>query len=145
MLRVLTEKDLPDLLEIEAATQVAPWSRDIFERCFQLHCRGWVIEVAGKVVGFILVMVQIDECHILNFGVLPAYQKQGFGQQLLESALGEVKQQDISIAYLEVRKSNQRAISLYEKAGFKKIGERKQYYSAAEGREDAVVYAKYLT
>lgn len=144
-LRTLTESDLSQLLAIEVAAQASPWSQETFERCFQLDGRGWVIEqAAGKIIGFILVLVQAGECHILNIGIEPSQQRQGHGFHLLTHALTEVKKQNVEIAYLEVRCSNENAIALYKKIGFKKIGERKNYYLMAEGREDAWVFAQHL-
>jgi ribosomal-protein-alanine N-acetyltransferase len=144
MVRCLNERDLSQLRVIEAATQTAPWSEEAFQRCFQANSQGWAVEREGQIVGFILVLIQVGECHILNVGVLPAYQRQGHGRQLLEYALNQAIQQGASAAYLEVRRSNDKAIALYTSMGFKKIGERKNYYSAAEGREDAEVFAKEL-
>ena len=40
---------------------------------------------------------------------------------------------------LEVRKSNHAAISIYRAHGFIDVGERKYYYPAGAGREDAVI------
>jgi ribosomal-protein-alanine N-acetyltransferase len=145
MLRVLTEKDLPQLVAIEAATQAVPWSEEIFKKCFQLDGRGWAIDVNGNMIGFILIVTQADECHILNLCIEPLYQQQGYGKQLLLHVLNEIKQQRTEIVYLEVRRSNQKAIFLYEKMGFQIIGERKNYYSLAEGQEDALVFAKDLS
>ena len=145
MLRAITTSDISQLLAIEVATQMAPWSEEIFRKCFQVDSRGWVIEQAnGKITGFILVLVQTGECHILNLGVEPGQQRQGHGYKLLSHALTAAKQQGVEIAYLEVRRSNEHAIALYKKMDFKKIGERKSYYSAAEEREDAWVFAKVL-
>jgi ribosomal-protein-alanine N-acetyltransferase len=145
MLRTVTELDIPQLCAIEIATQSAPWPRETFEKCFQAKCHGWVIaEPADKVIGFILVFIQVGECHILNLCVDPNQQRQGYGAQLVSQALTEAKQQGATIAFLEVRSSNENAIALYKKMGFTKIGERKGYYSAAEGREDAWVFVSQL-
>ena len=54
----------------------------------------------------------------------------------------EAEMQDV---FLEVRPSNPVAIKLYESLGFVKVGIRKAYYQAANGREDALVYKKVLT
>jgi len=142
MLRTVTLSDVPQLLAIEAATQVEPWSEEIFKLCFQGDSRGWVIEqVNSKIIGFVLVLVQAGECHVLNLAVEPSQQRQGYGCKLLSYALTVAKQQGAEIAYLEVRSSNDNAIALYRKMGFGKIGERKNYYFTMDGREDALVYA----
>lgn len=146
MLRALRPLDLSQLRMIEAAIQIDPWSLETFERCFKIDSCGWVIEhTAGKVIGFIIVLIQAGECHILNMGVDPSQQCQGYGSKLLAHALAEAKKQGAAIAYLEVRRSNANAIALYRKMGFEKIGERNNYYSAAAGREDALVFSKSIS
>ncbi|MCD6039149.1 MAG: mshD 1 [Gammaproteobacteria bacterium] len=145
MLRCLSVLDLPELAAIENAIQPYPWSKETFERCFQADARGWGIEVASSIAGFILVLTQTAECHILNLGVVAAYQHQGYGQQLLKQGLEEAAQEGAKMAYLEVRSSNHKAISLYTKLGFKKIGERKNYYPGPERKEDAWIWVKELT
>ncbi len=141
MLRMITEADIPQLLAIETTIQKVPWSQAVFERCFQIDARGWVIEKTHTgIIGFILILIQATECHILNIGVDARQQRQGHGSRLLFHALHVATQQGAEVAYLEVRCSNQNAIALYSKMGFKKIGERKNYYS----EEDAWVFAKSL-
>jgi len=144
MLRKLFKSDLEKILKIENAVHVVPWTEDTFKTCFQASCPGWVIEVDNEIVGFSIVTQREDECHILNICITHSYQHQGYGRKLLEHTLDGVKRQGAHIAYLEVRRSNQRAISLYRNMGFKLIGERKEYYPTVAGREDALVFAKSL-
>jgi ribosomal-protein-alanine N-acetyltransferase len=145
MLRLFNKTDLRDILYIEEVGQIAPWTADIFERCWEAGYRGWVIEKDAKVVGFIVVSFQAGEAHILNLGVHPDFQRQGYAYQLLEQVLVRAKAQDISTAFLEVRRSNVKAIALYEKMDFIQVGERKGYYPGVKGREDALTFAKDLS
>lgn len=145
MLKPLTSEYLPHLLRIEVATQISPWTEGVFQRCFEAGSLGWVFEISGRIVGFILQLIQGEETHILNICVDPEYQHQGLGQQLLEKALEESKIKGAHLAYLEVRISNRKAISLYKKMGFMQIGERKNYYIAETGRENALIFAKDLS
>ncbi len=145
MLRPATPDDIPQLCEIEIATQIAPWAAETFDKCFQAESQGWVItQSEDKIIGFILVLLQMGECHILNLCIDPNQQHQGYGTKLLLAALTDAKQQGAVIAYLEVRRSNANAIALYQKMGFSKVGERKNYYLTKEGSEDACVFAREL-
>ena len=144
MLRTITKSDLRQLLAIENAVHVVPWTEDTFKVCFQAGYLGWALELDRQMIGFIIVSMRVDECHILNICVAKAYQHQGYGRQLLEYALNEAKERGAGIAYLEVRRSNTRAISLYRKMKFQLISERKDYYPTVAGREDALVFAKNL-
>jgi peptide chain release factor 2 len=118
MLRALFRSDLLQLLSIEESAHAVPWNEGTFKTCFQAGYGGWVVEQGKEIVGFIIVSMRMEECHILNLCVSRDYQHQGFGRQLLACALNHAKQnhakqQGIGIVYLEVRRSNTRAISLY--------------------------------
>lgn len=145
MLRTLFKSDIPQILEIEKAVHIAPWTEDTFNTCFETGCLGWAVEIDQKIIGFIVVSLRVEECHILNLCVTHQYQRQGYGRKLLEYALNQVRHKGAGIAYLEVRRSNTRAISLYENMKFFMIGERKDYYPiTVGGYEDALIYAKSL-
>ena len=143
-MRTLFKSDMPQLLIIEQAAHVAPWNEDTFKTCFESGYIGWVIEKDKEVIGFVIVSMRADECHILNLCVAPKHQRAGFGRQLLEQALSHAKQQGVGVAYLEVRESNTRAIALYRKSKFHLIGARKDYYPTVSGHENALVFAKNL-
>ncbi len=146
MLRQLNKKDIPDLLVIEQATQEAPWIETTFTQCFAAGYNVWGLEHQQKIIAFIVMSsTSLGENHILNLGVLPMLQRQGLGTTLLMFALQEAKNRNpASIMYLEVRRSNVKAIKLYHKLGFVQISERKGYYPSKKGREDALVLAKDL-
>lgn len=144
MIRPLTEQDLPQVIKIESACQPVPWSDDVFKNCMEAGSSGWVVEFEDQVVGFILTIVQFDEIHILNFCVHPDHQHRGLGRKLMTHMLDTIKNQGGKFVYLEVRRSNYRAIALYENAGFSKVGERKDYYITLDQCEDALVFAKDL-
>lgn len=145
MLRLLTNNDLPSMVAIEATAQHDPWNETLFKQCLELGAYGWVIDVDGQLLGFIMLLKQTDEVHILNFCVLKAAQGRGLGKALLAHALADSVEKKHSMMYLEVRQSNQKAISLYERLGFEHIGVRHGYYTDADRREDALVFAKKLT
>lgn len=144
-MRKATELDIPTLLAIEFATQIAPWSEDIFHRCFKMKYDCWVVEEDEQVIAFLIMSSSTTkESHILNVCVNPVYQRKGHGQALLMYAISQAKSHGMGIVYLEVRRSNLNAIKLYYKLGFVQIGERKNYYPAENEREDALIFAKDL-
>lgn len=141
MLRTLYQSDINQILAIENAVHIAPWNEQTFKACFQAGYTGWVVEADKKIIGFIIISVTSEECHILNLCVAREFQGKGWGRALLEHALNHVRKHGIGIAYLEVRRSNRRAISLYRQMKFHQIGERKGYYPTVSGNEDALVFA----
>lgn len=144
MLRTLRKTDLSEILVIENAVHISPWTAETFKVCFQAGFTGWVIEVENKVVGFIIISENREDCHILNVCVAHEFQHRGYGYKLISKAIEQAKKNGVTIAYLEVRRSNTRAITLYRKMGFHYIGERKEYYPGTTGNEDALVFAMSL-
>lgn len=144
MLRALFKSDLQQILSIEKSVHVVPWNEDTFLTCFESGYLGWVIEIDKKIIGFIIISLRTDECHVLNICVSREYQRQGYGNQLLTHALNHAKKEQAGIVYLEVRRSNHVAIGLYRKLKFHLIGERKDYYPTVSGAEDALIFAKSL-
>lgn len=142
MMRSLYKSDLPDVLTIEKSVHIAPWTEDTFKLCFQNGYVGWALEVDKKLIGFVIISQTRDECHVLNICVAKEYQRQGYGLNLMRHVLNHAKINGIGIAYLEVRRSNTRAIALYRKLGFYLVGERKEYYpSPSTNNEDALIFA----
>jgi ribosomal-protein-alanine N-acetyltransferase len=78
-----------------------------------------------------------DELHIGNIAVAPAVRRRGIGRRILEHCLDDARARGIEIATLEVRVSNDPAIALYEKLGFRPVAMRRGYYS--DTGEDALV------
>jgi ribosomal-protein-alanine N-acetyltransferase len=127
--------DLPALAEIQGASaQAAQWpTRDYL----QTLCRVAVAEDASGndvVVGFVAARQSIpEEAEILNVAVLADWRRRGVARKLLADLLAELRGE----VFLEVRASNEAALSLYESLGFLPVGRRESYYSCP--REDAVV------
>lgn len=144
MLRTFLKSDLEQVLGIEQAVHIAPWTKETFMACFQAGYQGWVVELEKKIIGFVIISLRLEETHVLNLCVMHEYQHQGWGRQLMEHALRQAKSQGAGMAYLEVRRSNTRAIALYRKMHFHLVGERKNYYPTVAGQEDAFVFAKSL-
>ncbi|RZL93691.1 MAG: ribosomal-protein-alanine N-acetyltransferase [Variovorax sp.] len=91
-------------------------------------------------IGYFVAMKGVDEVHLLNITVAPEFQGQGWAQLMLEALAGWSRAQRAQWLWLEVRASNLRALSIYERHGFRRVGMRKGYYPAeGNSREDAVV------
>lgn len=79
----------------------------------------------------------VDEAHITLLAVHPCYQRQGLGQAMLLALIAQASDRGLERATLEVRASNQSALSLYQKFGFKIAGRRRGYYK--DTNEDALI------
>lgn len=78
-----------------------------------------------------------EEAHIITIAVDPGWQRLGLGEWLLLHMLEHARTRNARVATLEVRPSNQRGITLYQKYRFKEVGRRFAYYS--DNGEDALI------
>jgi len=141
LIRPLTAEDLPTVLAIEPHAHAFPWTSGIFEDALRSGYYMVVMEQGGAVVGYGVVQVILDEGHLLNITIDPVRHGQGLGRELLEHLIDYARSHTATL-FLEVRPSNQRAVALYQAAGFNEIGLRRNYYPAVGGgREDALLMA----
>ena len=91
-------------------------------------------------MGYFVAMAGVDEMHLLNLTVAPAWQGRGHGRALLDALVEHCRARGDGPLWLEVRESNLRARAIYARYGFGEVGLRRGYYPAPHGqREDAVV------
>lgn len=138
-LRPMQMDDLDAIMQIEPTIYSHPWTRGNFSDSLNSGYSAWVLEESKKMIGYALMMMVMDEAHLLNLSVAKTHQKQGLGQYLLEHMIATAKQYKAMNMFLEVRPSNISAIALYENMGFCEMAVRRGYYPAEQGREDAVL------
>lgn len=139
VLRPMTEDDLPQVVQIEDATQVTPWSEGVFRDCLRGGYECQVMEKEDQLAGFIVVSRVLDEAHLLNIAVAPGFQRRGLAWGTIRQVCDDLRERDTGFIYLEVREGNTGARVLYEKLGFEVTGERKDYYRRPGGRENAIL------
>ncbi|WP_363322056.1 ribosomal protein S18-alanine N-acetyltransferase [Accumulibacter sp.] len=140
----LGHHDVDQMVAIEEGVFPYPWTRGNFVDSIDSGYSAWGCRVAGELVGYFVLMIAVDEAHLLNIGVLGTRQRMGFGTRLLQCAMTTARQAGASSLLLEVRPSNENALALYRQFGFRQIGLRRGYYPVAEGREDALVLRREL-
>jgi len=89
------------------------------------------------VIGFVGVWLMVDEAHVVTIAVREGYRRRGIGELLLIAAIELALLNKRGAVSLECRISNEAAIALYEKYGFRRLGIRPSYYS--DTREDAAI------
>ena len=138
--RKLTLRDLGSIEEIERASYPTPWSRSMFAGELAKPssiCLGAVDADRDELVGYLIISRYVDAWHVMNIAVAAAYRRRGIARGMMER-LFEVTGRDARRGYtLEVRVSNDAAISLYEALGFDARGIRRGYYT--DNREDALI------
>jgi [ribosomal protein S18]-alanine N-acetyltransferase len=141
--RRLRLRDLTAIEEIERLSYPTPWSRSMFAGELAKPssiCLGAFEEDTRTLIGYLIVARYVDAWHVMNIAVEPRYQRRGIATMLLEQ-LFELTGEDERRGYtLEVRVSNEGAIKLYERVGFRGRGLRRGYYT--DNREDALIMWK---
>jgi [ribosomal protein S18]-alanine N-acetyltransferase len=150
-IRALRLDDLDAVMDIEQRAYPFPWSRGNFKDSLLAGHRAvglWLPTAPAEPVeplalaGYGVSMSGVDERHVLNLTVDPAWQGRGLGQRLLDDLVDHAQACGEARIWLEVRDSNQRAQQLYRRRGFALIGRRRGYYPNGHGqREDAAVMA----
>ena len=135
----LTTERLDALLAVEQAAYSHPWSRGNFTDSLRSGYEVQLLVAGQTLLGYFVAMKGVDEVHLLNITVAPAYQRQGWARMMLDALALWSRSQGAEWLWLEVRVSNERARQVYEQHGYRRVGVRKNYYPADQGREDAVV------
>lgn len=130
--------DLAEVMVIENENFSVPWTEmGFFSFLLRDDTMFLVAEEDGKILGYMGIMMVLDEGEITNVSVSKYARRRGIGRALVGEMIRQMKRRGIVILHLEVRKSNDPAIELYRSFGFVKDGERKMYYE--EPVEDAVL------
>lgn len=121
-------------MAIDALSFPNPWSKVTYRDELRSPLSKYLIlELEECIVGYVGVKHVADEVHIMSLAIHPEHRLQGYARTLLTAALDECS--GAGYAYLEVRKSNEPALRLYESLGFVPVGVRRSYYRD----EDAVL------
>lgn len=138
-IQLITESHLDDIWRIEQTAHSHSWAESMIRDLESRSAQHRVMLVEGKVVGYFYAQNVVGEVTLLNVAVDPAYQGKGFGRKLTEFFIDMCMEQKAESAWLEVRESNAKAISLYESEGFNEVTRRHDYYPTSNGKEDAII------
>jgi ribosomal-protein-alanine N-acetyltransferase len=141
-LRPMVVADIDEVYALEQRVFPHPWSRGNFADSLASGYDAWVLREPGEgpLAGYFVVMYAVDEAHLLDVAVCGERQGTGLGRYLLDLIAARARAMGMASILLEVRPSNERALQVYERYGYARIGRRKGYYPAHEGqREDAIV------
>ncbi|MBR5049188.1 MAG: ribosomal protein S18-alanine N-acetyltransferase [Erysipelotrichaceae bacterium] len=140
MMRRMRVSDLDEVLAIEEKCfPIGTWNRSqyLYELNENPYSRLWVLEQQGKIVGYYDLWTIFERAEIATIAVAPEHQKRHYGGQLMRHLIAQAREQHCENISLEVRVSNQAAISMYEHFDFIIINTRPGYYRTADGYEDA--------
>ena len=129
--------------QLEKICFSSPWSEEALLEELENPDAYFVAAVngEGQLLGYGGMHTPCGECYVDNIAVSPEWRRQGIGERILENLEEKAAQLGTFIS-LEVRPSNVGAVSLYEKRGFQRIGERKNFYS--DPTENGLIMTKYF-
>ena len=140
----MNQGHIAEVMCIETEAYAFPWTEDIFRDCLRVGYSCWVAECWRGLCGYGLLAIAAGECHVLNVCIKPDLQGRGIGGRFMGHLMAVAMGRGAEKIFLEARVGNRAARRLYRDLGFRRIGRRKGYYPAEQGREDAVVMAKTL-
>jgi ribosomal-protein-alanine N-acetyltransferase len=134
---------LPHVCELLQEAYQAPRTIAQITDYFDAKYTVLTLQIATDLVGVAIVLWLPEQAELLDLAIHPNYQGQRLGAKLLQEVIRQVASKSAKTLFLEVRASNTRAISLYQKIGFKTINIRKNYYPIAlkQAFEDAIIMA----
>lgn len=132
---IIDEKILEEIEKIEKESFPSPWNKEVYRGLVDRDNSSlflWYEE--ENIIAFALLLDMVDAYELIKIAVTVEKRHMKIGSKLVE----EIKDKLDKEIYLEVRINNLKAINLYEKSGFIKVGKRKAYYQ--DTKEDALIY-----
>lgn len=131
------KRDYSTLSEIHKASFPRGWSDGEFEALLaQGPYSCLVARKSGQAKrppsGFVLVKTVGEEAEIITIATKRSARRKGIARQLLDAVIRQLEADRAKLLFLEVNETNQAAISLYRKFGFRQVGTRKGYYPTAD-------------
>lgn len=142
-IRAATQEDVAICAQIEAQNFSEPWSdKSLTDAVNADNTLFYVICIDNKAIGYYVAGDICDEINLYTIAVADEFKGCGYGRTLLQHLIALSKSVNALFIGLEVRISNKKAISLYEKNGFVRNGKRTDFYK--KPTEDAYLYTLYL-
>lgn len=143
-------------LKDEELTNIAVIHKDSFEKAWDegelastLNSKGVSCLTAHDLskpkhgtLGFLVYRTTGDEAEVITIASAPSKRRKGVGKTLMDEMIRNCLTERVSHIFLEVDEANAAAVSLYQKLGFIKVGERKGYYKSGKTKKDGTPLEK---
>lgn len=137
-----TLDDMDELARLALEAGETTWRAETFYPA----CRGdekeraFIARDGDVIVGYAVMALEVDDCALYSIAIKPSHRRRGLAQILFNAGVSWAREAGKMRCLLEVRISNEGAIRLYEKVGFRRDGIRKNYYpTQTSKREDALL------
>lgn len=141
IIKEMMEIHVPQIAELEKKCFHDPWSENSIASELNNRLSLWLVAVEDeRVIGYVGSQTVLGETDMMNIAVHPDHRKQGVATALITELVDALGKRGSHSLMLEVRCSNETAISVYRKLGFWEVGRRKNYYR--NPKEDALILRK---
>ena len=133
-------KHLKQVHNIETSTFKRPYSQNHLEYLARVCPETFLLAlIDNHPAGYVAAFITGEEAHIMSIAIDLKWRRKGIGKSLMLEIMDKVKKLGVREIHLEVKESNNSAIELYEKLGFKQINKINDYY---EKCESALVFSR---
>lgn len=140
-IRRMKESDIPEVARLEKEIFPDPWSEGAISETFeQEHTLLLVAYEDRKLIGYLILYFVLEEGEIARIAVIPECRRQGVGARMLLELEDLCEDNGITKLLLDVRESNETAISFYTSYGFVQDGVRRNFYS--DPQEDGILMSR---
>ena len=138
------EEDPTSLAELDKSCFKRAWREDSFSKLMDypwFRAWTWHAEATSKALAFLVIEDQSDLFSILRVGVMPEYQRQGIGREMMDFLIQLARNEQVPKILLEVQEFNLAAQHLYFASGFCQIHRKKGYYRDPPGNALVLIKA----
>lgn len=145
-LEALARQDLDEILSIDRTVFKRPWHRNAFvvelncDRASSYAVTTQPVDRGRQIIAYVFLRIIATEMNIARIAVAREFQRKGVATWLLEHCFRLAVKKNVFLVRIEVRPTNNAAITLYRKSGFQLVGTRPNYYP--ETGEDAMIMIK---
>ncbi|MCQ5202913.1 ribosomal protein S18-alanine N-acetyltransferase [Mordavella massiliensis] len=140
-IRRMKESDIPEVARLEKEIFPDPWSEGAISETFgQEQTLLLVAYEDRKLIGYLILYFVLEEGEIARIAVIPECRRQGVGARMLLELEDLCEDNGITKLLLDVRESNETAISFYTSYGFVQDGVRRNFYS--DPQEDGILMSR---
>lgn len=141
----VNERDAAAIALLHSASFNRGWSeQEVDGLLLDRHVIAHRATSGGKVAGFIMSRLVEDEAEILSVAVGARSQGRGLARKLLTLHLRRLAGLGARAVFLEVDEHNAAAIKLYDRAGFREVARRPNYYQSGGTPAAALVLRRDL-
>lgn len=140
-IRRMKESDIPEVARLEKEIFPDPWSEGAISETFEQEQTLLLVAYEDrKLIGYLILYFVLEEGEIARIAVIPECRRRGVGARMLLELEDLCEDNGITKLLLDVRESNETAISFYTSYGFVQDGVRRNFYS--DPQEDGILMSR---